>query len=155
MIEVGSTYRLKDHVGYIQDLDPNREVPVEGLGNIKIEEVLNRHHPLFRGQIAEVFMVYDETYQDGKGTHIFGDVPTVEFHFEPRMLVNHEPGKHPDAVQHVHNPNNSIRRWSIPVAEVDDYFDFVAGPPAVEDDEDNVIELSPLEAAAPYSQETN
>jgi hypothetical protein len=110
---LGQRFRLKQHVGYQPDIDPNDP----------FEQWQNRHWPLFAGQEGTVFAIGPlADNPQGDGQNWIGLV------FEPRRLADgHQKGTPHDQVEHVADPENvAERRWSCSEADFEKLFEPIA-----------------------------
>jgi hypothetical protein len=110
---VGARYRLKEHVGYQPDLDPDRMV--EG---IAIEQLVDRHHPLFAGQEFTLVEIVPADV-DGAGSYEEDHLVLETTHHQ---LLNHEAGK----TEPEHRDTGLRRRWSCTEAQLDELFEPVS-----------------------------
>lgn len=92
----GQRLQLTDHVGYRPDFNPGDPM----------EQFLDRHHPLFKGQVG----VVDDVTPAGVYPAPEGGKSQehVTLQFEPRQFVDH--GNPDDGPTHVAHPNHVAYR---------------------------------------------
>jgi hypothetical protein len=132
-VEVGKKLRLREHVGYMPEINPHHDY----------EKYLDRHYPLFAGQEAEVVGL-SPAGEHGAGPH---DQHTVVLKFEHRQLVvppptpaatAHAAGPpgplpdehrvfHPTDPDHTATEPQTARHWSCTLEQLDELFEPIDG----------------------------